>query len=112
VQTCALPISLRTLALAVTVAASPVLVYAAVNVVSNHPGLGLASGGIDATSKRGSVFHEISYIWQVYLPRLPGMAHDLPGISTTRDIWFNRSVGLYGWSDTPFPLWVDNVALL
>ena len=58
------------------------------------------------------MFHEISYIWQFYLPRLPGMANDFPGISTTRQIWFNRSVGLYGWLDTPFPVWVYNIALI
>jgi hypothetical protein len=61
---------------------------------------------------RGSVFHEISYIWQFYLPRLPGMANYFPGVSTARQIWFDRSVGLYGWLDTPFPVWVNNVALI
>jgi hypothetical protein len=102
----------RSLALAVAIAASPVCVYVVVNLFSNHPGLGLLSDGIHLTSGRGSVFHEISYIWQFYLPRLPGMANDFPGISTTRQIWFDRSVGLYGWLDAPFPVWVENLALI
>jgi hypothetical protein len=102
----------RSLALAVAIAASPVCVYLVVNLLSNHPGLGLTSSTIDLTSKRGSIFHEISYIWQFYLPRLPGMANDFPGIFTTRQIWFDRSVGLYGWLDTPFPVWVYNIALI
>src|SRR5262249_50688732 len=102
----------RALALAVAVGASPVIVYVVVNLFSNHARLGIASSGIHLTGKRGSIFHEFSYIWQFYLPRLPGMAHDFPGVSITRDVWFNRSVGLYGWSDTSFPLWVDNLALI
>ena len=40
------------------------------------------------------------------------MTHYFAGISTYKDIWFDRSVGLYGWMDTVFPDWVDNVALV
>jgi 4-amino-4-deoxy-L-arabinose transferase-like glycosyltransferase len=103
----------RSLALAVAIAASPVCVYIVVNLFSNHPGLGVTSAtAINLTGEHGSIFHEISYIWQLYLPRLPGMANDFPGISTTREIWFDRSVGLYGQVDTPFPTWVYDVALV
>jgi Predicted membrane protein (DUF2142) len=101
----------RSLALSAAIGASPVLLYAVINLFSNHPGLGLASIGLEQSSKQGSVFHEISYIWQLYLPRLPGMANDFPGLSSSR-LWFNRSVGLYGWLDTTFPTWVYNVALV
>jgi 4-amino-4-deoxy-L-arabinose transferase-like glycosyltransferase len=101
----------RSLALAVAIPASLVCVYVLINLFSNHPGLGEVSSGIHLTS-RGSVLSEISYIWQFYLPRLPGMTNYLPGISTTRQIWFDRSVGLYGWLDTPLPVWVENIALI
>jgi hypothetical protein len=40
------------------------------------------------------------------------MTDYFPGISTTRELWFDRFVGLYGWLDTTFPRWVDNVALV
>ncbi len=101
----------RSLALTGAIGASPVLLYAVINLFSNHPGLGLTSIGLEQTGKQGSVLHEISYIWQFYLPRLPGMANDFPGLSSSR-LWFNRSVGLYGWLDTTFPNWVYNVALV
>jgi hypothetical protein len=103
----------RSLALALGIAASPLCVYIVANLFSNHPGLGATfATGAHLTGEKGSIFDEISYIWQFYLPRLPGMANDFPGIFTTRHIWFNRSIGLYGVLDTPFPTWVYNIALL
>jgi 4-amino-4-deoxy-L-arabinose transferase-like glycosyltransferase len=104
----------RSLALAVTIAASPVILYIIViqfSRQSGFAGFGLVSSIID-NNLRGSVFHEIGYIWQFYLPRLPGMANDFPGVSIARQVWFDRSVGLYGWLDTSFPVWVNNIALV
>jgi hypothetical protein len=40
------------------------------------------------------------------------MPHYFAGIATWRDIWFDRAVGVYGWMDTVFPGWVDNLALV
>jgi hypothetical protein len=55
---------------------------------------------------------ELSYVWQLYLPRLPGMSADFHGFATTRLYWFNDLVGDYGWLDTRFPGWVYTAALL
>jgi hypothetical protein len=101
----------RSLAIALGIAASPVCLYVVINLLSSHPGLGIASSAIHLTGA-GSLSSELSYIWQFYLPRLPGMVNYFPGISTTRQIWFDRSVGLYGWLDTSFPAWVENIALV
>ncbi len=103
----------RSLALATTIALAPVGIYAIANLLSNHPGLGLASNGIADTNKHtGTTLDEINYIWQLYLPRLPGTAVDFPGISPPRELWFDRLVGLYGWLDTYFATWVDKAALI
>ncbi|MGD0452792.1 MAG: DUF2142 domain-containing protein [Solirubrobacteraceae bacterium] len=99
------------LAIALGIAASPVCIYALANLLSNHPGLGVASTTLTQGAGRSSISHAISFVWELYLPRLPGMANLFPGLSTTR-LWFDRSVGLYGWLDTSFPVWVDNIALL
>jgi hypothetical protein len=48
----------------------------------------------------------------LYLPRLPGMTPYFRGMLPLKDIWFDRSVGFYGWMDTTFPAWVDTVALV
>jgi 4-amino-4-deoxy-L-arabinose transferase-like glycosyltransferase len=99
------------LALALAIGASPGVLYVLVNVVSDHAGLGLVSSAISLTLHRAST-GEIAYIWEFYLPRLPGMPHYFPGYFTTREIWFNGYVGLYGWYDTAFPAWVYDAALL
>jgi hypothetical protein len=105
------PRAYRSLALALACGAGPVCVYVFVNLISNRAALGPASSTISST-KHGSVLAEASYIWQFYLPRLPGMKSYFPGLFTTRQIWFDRSVGLYGWIDTAFPSWVYDFALV
>jgi hypothetical protein len=103
----------RLLAPALMVAVSPGMIYGLVNALSNHRTFGAASSGLAAlTGAHGSLWSELSYIWQFYLPRLPGMHNDFGEIFTTRQIWFRNFVGLYGWGDTPFPGWVYDAALI
>jgi hypothetical protein len=97
-------------ALACAIAFAPAVLYTAINALSDHPLLGIVSGAIDTS--HGSVFAQINYIWQLYLPRLPGTVNDFPGLFTTRQLWFDGYVGLYGWLDTPFPGWVETLALI
>jgi Predicted membrane protein (DUF2142) len=97
--------------IAAVIGISPAILYVLRNLLANHPIFGIISG-IAGQISTGSLFHALSYVWQIYLPRLPGMTHYFQGIMTYKDIWFDRSVGLYGWMDTMFPVWVDNVALV
>jgi hypothetical protein len=98
-------------AIAAGIGVSPAILYVLRNLTSGRPTLGIL-GGVNKLLSTSSLFHELSYVWQLYLPRLPGMTHYFAGLSTTKDVWFDRSVGLYGWFDTMFPTWVDNVALI
>ncbi len=98
-------------AIAAGIGISPAILYALRNILASHPTFGIISGDASSIFTR-SLSHELSYIWQMYLPRLPGMTHYFKGIATYKDIWFDRSVGLYGWIDTMFPTWVDDVALV
>jgi len=97
-------------ALALALALSPAVVYVVGHVLSGAPALGIVSRVSNGT--HGSPWSELSYIWQLYLPRLPGMHDDFAGILTTRQIWFDGYVGLYGWLDTTFPVWVYKLALI
>ena len=103
----------RSLALATAIGWGPVCVYAIVNVLSSQAGLGLLSSALGSTREHpGTLLDELSFMWQSYLPRLPGMANDYPGISTIRQLWFDREVGMYGWLDTHFSNSVYNFALI
>lgn len=99
-------------AVAVVIAASPVCVYVLANLLSGRPALGVLSATLSSGTGSGSLLDKASYIWQFYLPRLPGMHDYFPGLFTLRQLWFDRSVGLYGWLDTTFPFWVDTLALI
>lgn len=100
------------LGLALAVALAPVWAYVLVNLLSGHAALGVVSHVLELKGAQGSIFSKISYVWQLYLPHLPGMTNYFPGLSTTRGLWFNRGVGFYGWLDTSFPDWVNNLALV
>jgi 4-amino-4-deoxy-L-arabinose transferase-like glycosyltransferase len=80
-------------------------------VVSRTP-LGAPAAAVQSLTRHGSLLGRANYIWQFFLPRLPGTPNDFPGIFTTRQIWFNGLVGLYGWLDTTFPNWVYEAALI
>jgi hypothetical protein len=97
-------------ALALALLVTPAAAYLLLS-PSNHETSGLLSGVASHVTAHGSVFDVASYIWQFYLPRLPGTTDYFPGIFTTRQLWFDGLVGLYGWAETVFPGWVEDLAL-
>jgi hypothetical protein len=103
--------AIRSLAIAVVIAASPVIVYISANALSGHPILGTVSENLSLKNGQ-SLLSGLSYAWQLYLPHLPGTHNYFPGISTAHQLWFDRTVGLYGWLDTTFPAWVYTAALV
>lgn len=94
------------------VTAIAVAVVASATGVVSHSAFGSPEAAVNSITKHGSLLGRANYVWQFYLPRLPGTPNDFPGIFTTRQIWFNGLVGLYGWLDTTFPNWVYDAALL
>ena len=103
----------RALAFALGVAASPVAAYFAISAASGRfAAIDLGPTGLSFITEDGSLFAKLSYLWEMYLPALPGMPVYFHGLSTTRQLWFDGLVGRYGWLDTSFPAWVYNVALI
>lgn len=102
----------RLFALGAGIAVSPVVLYAIVNVASNRPSFGLLSSATSVATSQGSIFTGIGDIWQVFLPRLPGMKPYYHGVFTARQIWFDGFVGEYGWIETAFPEWVYTLAAI
>jgi 4-amino-4-deoxy-L-arabinose transferase-like glycosyltransferase len=102
---------LRSPAIAAGIGIAPVALYLLRNALTNNPATG---GAVKTGGQLGAatLLKELSYTWQMFLPRLPGMTPYFKGVLPIREIWFDRSVGFYGWMDTTFPTWADNVALV
>jgi 4-amino-4-deoxy-L-arabinose transferase-like glycosyltransferase len=101
----------RSLAPALAIVAAPVGLYLIDDALSSRLTLQVLSGAVSFGRYHKSVLGAIPYIWQIYLPRLPGMSPAFHGISGSW-IWFEQVVGKYGWLDTTFPAWVVRVALI
>jgi 4-amino-4-deoxy-L-arabinose transferase-like glycosyltransferase len=101
---------LRAPVVAAAIGCSPIALLVLTNTLSGHPALGIVASAINKT--HGSLLAEANYMWQLYLPRLPGTVNDFPGLFTARQIWFDGYVGRFGWLDTFFPAWVYTLALV
>lgn len=107
------PRAYGSLVLALLIAVLPLGLYLIDDALSAGTTVKFLTEGAAQSGQRShkTLFGELGYIWQLYLPRLPGMTPALHGISGDR-IWFERLVGQYGWLDTTFPPWVVKAALL
>jgi 4-amino-4-deoxy-L-arabinose transferase-like glycosyltransferase len=103
--------AIRATGVGLAIAVAPGVLYMLDNLLRGRALLGSAVQLQSPNGGHGSLGTELSYIWQFYLPRLPGMGTDFHGLTPWHALWFDRWVGLYGWLDTPMPLWLDNVAL-
>lgn len=100
------------MAIAIAIGLAPVCVYAAHNLLDHHHVLGLVSKAAGRSSAGEPILVDLAYLWQFYLPHLPGMVNYFADLSTVRQLWFDRAVGFYGWLDTSMPTWLDNLALI
>jgi 4-amino-4-deoxy-L-arabinose transferase-like glycosyltransferase len=78
-------------------------------------GAGSAVSGVvrqTADAADSSLGGELLYIWQLYLPRLPGMSVTIEGVSPVQDYVLRSFVGVFGWAKIPHPEWVYTAALI
>jgi hypothetical protein len=52
----------------------------------------------------------LNYVWQFYLPRLPGVSRErvVPGLAVY-SVWVRESWGTFGWLNVPMASWVYKV---
>jgi 4-amino-4-deoxy-L-arabinose transferase-like glycosyltransferase len=99
-------------AIAAGIGLAPAVLYVLHNVLTHHTAFKVVSENNGSGASLSAIPKELSYTWQMFMPRLPGMTPYFKGMFPLREVWFDRSVGLYGWMDTTFAGWVDNVALV
>jgi hypothetical protein len=87
----------------------PVAVYEIVGRAAfDHPYFGSGSPGTAALSNGGGGggrMQQLSFAWQLFLPRLPFLNDQLPGLPL-RNIWLSGFLGRLGWLDYGLPGWV------
>lgn len=105
---------------AVGVLAAAVVVYVGLNtLIWDRPALGggvenaanVAAGTQAADQAPTTKAEQVSYVWQLYLPRLPFMNDQFANHFPLWQTWFKGFIGLFGWLDTPFTEWVYRLAL-
>jgi len=98
----------RGLAIAGAISGAVVVAYALANrFVFDRP---LLAGGTGVPAPAGGgaaasldPVAGISYIWQLYLPRLPFMSDQFPGANPMPHLWLHGIVGRFGWLDAKWP---------
>lgn len=84
-------------------------IWAAVSPGWKHSFIPVPGGGSGVAGQAPSIGAKLSYIWQVFLPPLPGMHHDFAaGVHPIWDIYVVRAWGAFGWLDVnlPHPIFV------
>jgi 4-amino-4-deoxy-L-arabinose transferase-like glycosyltransferase len=79
-------------------------------------GGGLEAAATNATGGPAGVpgiglTEQLSYTWQLYLPRLP-MMNDQFAYFPPYSSWFKGTIGIFGWLDTTFAAWVYRLGLV
>jgi predicted membrane protein DUF2142 len=98
-------------ALALALAAVPVLVVTVLNTAAWHrPALGLVGGQGNVLFGNGTLVHHLAYLWETFLPGLPGMEHVFHHDMTL--VHFDELVGAFGGREVRFPTWVNRAALV
>ncbi|HKG01689.1 MAG TPA: DUF2142 domain-containing protein [Conexibacter sp.] len=99
-------------ALALAVAAAPVLLEMALNASAwDRPVVGATASNYRTSALHPSLGETASYLWQFYLAPLPGMTQYISAFPF-RDNWVRGFVGWFGWLDGTFPPLVYDLALV
>jgi hypothetical protein len=85
--------------------ASPVLVWIVIAIRTGRSPVNTISQGMHP--RPFSVGRFLSFVWQFYLPRLPGMAPDreVPGLPMY-EYWIRQGWGVFGWLSVKMPEFV------
>jgi hypothetical protein len=95
----------RLVAIVVAVALAPFVLLSTLDALVWGRAFVLARTHGDGIPQHGSLASQLSYLWQVYLPRLPGQRIRMPEFSPPYELWLKGFVGKYGWLKVHYPPW-------
>lgn len=102
--------ALRLGALVIALALAPLLVLSTLDALVWERPFVLQRSVASAHADRGDLLEQLGYVWQFYLPRLPGMQPAFDQ-SIAYEAWFKGFVGEFSGLVLAFPEWVYRVAL-
>lgn len=104
--------ALRLVAVAVGVAIAPYLLLTALDTLAWDRTLALARTPAERPEDHGDLGGQLSYLWQVFLPRLPGQSTAFPEYYPGYQLWLKGFVGKFGWVVVAFADWAYRLAAI
>jgi hypothetical protein len=104
--------AVRLVGIAVGVALAPFLLLSALDALVWDRAFILAHTPAEAPEDHGNLGGQLSYLWQVFLPHLPGQSTAFPEMYPGYQLWLKGFVGKFGWTVVQFAEWVYRLAAL
>jgi hypothetical protein len=102
--------TLRLPALALAVGLAPFALMLLLDATVWDRSLVLLHSTSEAHDDHGGLFRQLSFLWQVYFPRLPGQRDAFEGVAAW-DGWWKSFFGKFGGLNVYFPAWAYRVGL-
>lgn len=102
----------RLLGIAVGIAVAPFLLLSALDALIWDRAFVLAHTPAEQPQDHGNLLGQLSYLWQVFLPRLPGQSTAIPEFYPGYQLWLKGFVGKFGWTVVNFAEWAYRLGAL
>jgi hypothetical protein len=95
----------RLVGVAVGIALAPFLLLTALDALVWDRAFVLARTPAELPEDHGDLGGQLSYLWQVFLPRLPGQSAAFPEFYPGWQLWLKGFIGKFGWTVVGFSEW-------
>jgi len=104
--------ALRLLGIVIGIAVAPYVLLSALDALVWNRAWILARTPAERPQDHGGLGGQFSYLWQVFLPRLPGQATAFPDFYPGWQLWLKGFVGKFGWTVISYTEWAYRLAAL
>ena len=102
--------ALRLVGVVVGIAVVPYLLLTLLDALAWERSWILARTPAERPEDHGGIGGQLSYLWQVFLPRLPGQSTAFPDFYPGWQLWLKGFLGRFGWTVVSFADWVYRLA--
>ncbi|HZV74134.1 MAG TPA: DUF2142 domain-containing protein [Conexibacter sp.] len=102
--------AVRLVGIALGIAVAPYLLLTALDAFAWDRTFVLAHTPAELPEDHGDLGGQLSYLWQVFLPRLPGQSAAFPEFYPGYQLWLKGFVGKFGWVVVGYAEWVYQLA--